>query len=132
MINHVTLLVGNFERSKEFYSRALRPLGYRLLEQDRKLLIAVFGIEDVEGKRDFCIKAGGVKQKTNSLSCLAFTASGKRMVNDFYRAAIKAGGKDNGAPGYRKKYHPGYYAAFVLDPDGNNIEAVFDDPDPAK
>ncbi len=126
MINHITLFVSNFEKSKIFFMRALKPLGYRLLNEDPKQLIAGFGIENTEGKRDFWI-AGGTKQKIHSFSCLAFTASGKHMVDDFYKAALKAGGKDNGAPGYRKKYHPGYYAAYVLDPDGHNIEAVFDD-----
>ncbi len=62
-----------------------------------------------------------------SFSCIAFNATSTQMVDAFYKAALEAGGKDNGAPGYRTQYHPGYYAAFVLDPDGYNIEAVFDD-----
>ncbi len=125
MINHITLKVSNFEKSKAFYSLALKPLGYKLLKEDAKKLVAGFGTEDVEGKRDFWIKGNNSKQ--NSFSCLAFTALSKQMVNEFYKAALESGGKDNGSPGYRKKYHSGYYAAFVLDPDGNNIEAVFDE-----
>ncbi len=126
MINHVTLLVSDFEKSKIFYSQTLRALGYKLLKEDLKKLVAGFGIDDVEGKRDFWIK--GSKTKCSpSFSCLAFTASSKSMVDEFYKASLEAGGKDNGAPGYRKKYHPGYYAAYVLDPDGYNIEAVFDE-----
>ena len=125
MINHITLRVSNLEKSKFFFTRALKPLGYRLFKEDQNL--AGFGTDDVEGKRDFWIINGG-KKKEHSFSCLAFTASEKKMVNNFYIAAMKAGGKDNGKPGYRIKYHMGYYAAYVLDPDGHNIEAVFDDP----
>ena len=126
MINHITLRVSEFEKSKDFYSRTLKPLGYKLLKQENQT--AGYSIEDRLGKRDFWIKAGNANQKTHSFSCLAFTAASKKMVDNFYRAARKAGGKDNGAPGYRPQYSPGYYAAFVLDPDGHNIEAVFDDP----
>lgn len=131
MINHITLLVSDFEKSKAFFERALKPLGYRLLKENTERLVAGFGKEDVEGKRDFWIKQAD-KKKSPSFSCLAFSASGKQMVDDFYSAAIGAGGKDNGPPGYRKKYHSGYYAAYILDPDGHNIEAVFDDPHPSK
>lgn len=125
MINHITLLVSNLEKSKAFYSRALKPLGYKLLKETPTA--AGFGVEDTEGKRDFWIKVGGSKKQAHSFSCLAFTASSKQMVDDFHKATLEAGGKDNGAPGYRKHYHPGYYAAYVLDTDGHNIEAVFDD-----
>ncbi len=137
MINHITLRVSNFEKSKEFFTRALKPLGYkaRKKEKDKDPFfhgqIAGFCIENLgECKRDFWIKAGGKKQHHHSFSCLAFTATSKKMVNDFYRAALEAGGKDNGPPGYREKYHPRYYAAYVLDPDGHNIEVVFDEPHP--
>ncbi len=125
MLNHLTLFVSDLKVSKEFYSRALEPLGYKLLVEKR--YSAGFGIEDAEGKRDFWIKLGN-KKESPSLSCLGFTATSKAMVDNFYRAAFEAGGKDNGAPEYCKEYYPGYYAAFVLDPDGYNIEAVFDDP----
>lgn len=130
MINHITLLVRDFKRSKNFYAQALKPLGYRLLKSENN--IAGFGVEDVEGRRDFWIKAGSIKKQHHSFSCLAFTASNKSMVDGFYKAAIKHGGKSNGTSGYRKKYHSGYYAAYVLDPDGNNIEVVFDDPSKMK
>lgn len=127
MINHITLRVSDFEKSKKFYLHALKPLGYQLLKETPEQKVAGFGIEDIEGKRDFWIKEG-TRGTQPTIACLAFAASDKRMVNDFHKAALEAGAKNNGAPGYRKKYHAGYYAAYILDPDGNNIEAVFDDP----
>ena len=117
--------VSDLEKSKRFFTQALKPLGYKLLFEKEES--AGYGIEDVEGKRDFWIHEGLASQEPHSFSCLAFTATSKHMVEEFYRVAIDAGGRDNGAPGYRAKYHPGYYAAFVLDPDGHNIEAVWDD-----
>lgn len=126
MLNHITLRVSDFEKSKLFYSKALKPLGYRLVNEDANGT-AGYAIEDIEGKRDFWIKKEENYKPANSFSCLAFTATSKEMVDNFYNAAIEAGGIDNGAPGYRPKYHAGYYAAYVLDPDGYNIEAVFDD-----
>ena len=127
MINHITLRVSSLKESKEFYSLALKSLGYALLKEDRALAAAGYGTENKEGKRDFWIKEDLSSQPCGSFSCLAFTASSKQMVDDFYKNALAAGGKDNGAPGYRPQYHPGYYAAFVFDPDGHNIEAIFDD-----
>jgi len=124
MLNHITLRVSDLKKSKQFYLATLTPLGYKLFVEKEKS--AGFGQADIEGNRDFWIKkfeTGDVK----SFSCLAFTASSKEMVEEFYREALKAGGKDNGAPGYRPQYHPGYYAAFITDPDGYNIEAVWDD-----
>ncbi len=125
MIDHITLSVGDLQKSKKFFQQALKPLAYRLLVE--KPASIGFGIKDVPGKRDFWIKQKGAIGEVASFTCLAFTASSKTMVDNFYKAAIKAGGKDNGKPGYRPKYHAGYYAAFVLSPDGYNIEAVFDD-----
>lgn len=130
MINHVSLQVSDLQKSKTFYSRALKPLGYKLLKETPSSV--GFGIEDTDGKRDFWIHPGGSGQQPHSFSCLAFTASEKNMVNNFYKAALEAEGKDNGAPGYRTHYYPGYYAAYVLDPDGYNIEVVFDDPSVSK
>lgn len=125
MINHITLLVSDLEKSKEFYSRALAPLGYKLFKEESDR--AGYGVEDVESKRDFWIVLGDVNQQPHSFSCLAFTAPSKQSVDDFYKAALAAGGKKNGAPRYRPQYNPGYYAAFVLDHDRHNIEAVFDE-----
>lgn len=130
MLNHITLFVKDFKKSKEFYIKALEPLGYKLLDINPncyKEQSAGYGTRNIDGYRDFWIKENQ-EQNGNSLSCLAFTASDKGMVDAFYKAALEAGGKDNGAPGYHTEYSPGYYGAFVFDPDGNNIEAVFDDP----
>ncbi len=124
MLNHITLRVSDLEKSKKFFLAAFAPLGYKLFVEKPKS--AGFGQADIEGNRDFWIKQFELGD-TKSFSCLAFTASSKEMVEEFYTAALKAGGKDNGAPGYRPQYHPGYYAAFVLDLDGYNIEAVWDD-----
>lgn len=114
----------NIDESTKFYQAALAPLGYELLDDSSPKWIG-FGQKDIEGQRDFWIKEGVVSGK--AISCFAFTAKNKKQVDDFYRAAIKAGGKDNGRPGYRPKYYAGYYAAFVIDPNGYNIEAIWDD-----
>jgi catechol 2,3-dioxygenase-like lactoylglutathione lyase family enzyme len=125
MLDHVTINVSDVERSKEFYEKALAPLGYKLLIKKQKS--ACFGEIDEIGKRDFWIKEKQVTEN-KSLSCLAFTASSKEEVNAFYKVALTAGGRDNGAPGPRPEYTENYYTAFVFDPDGHNIEAVFDEP----
>lgn len=128
MIDHVTLWVNNIDESKKFYQAALAPLGYRLLDENSTPKWIGFGQKDKERLRDFWLKEGPVSGK--AISCFAFTAKDKKQVDDFYHAAIKAGGKDNGLPGYRPEYstyYSGYYAAFVLDPNGYNIEAVWDD-----
>ncbi|MDP2631019.1 MAG: VOC family protein [Candidatus Uhrbacteria bacterium] len=124
MLNHITLRVSDLEKSKRFFLATLAPLGYKLFVEKEKS--AGFGQSDIEGNRDFWIHEGKVGE-IKSFSCLAFTASNKDAVGNFYKAALGAGGIDNGAPGYRPQYHPGYYAAFVLDLDGYNIEVVFDD-----
>lgn len=78
----------------------------------------------IDGKPDFWLRAG---VKTTPAVHVAFRAQSRALVDQFYKAAIAAGGKDNGAPGIREIYHPTYYGAFVLDPDGHNIEAVCHD-----
>ena len=117
MIAHTTLSVSDYRKSKAFYTEALQPLGYKNnMEYGESA-----GFND--GKNtDFWIS----KEKSVVATHLAFEASSQKQVESFYKAALKAGGKDNGGPGYRD-YWPGYYAAFVLDPDGNNIEAVWYD-----
>jgi catechol 2,3-dioxygenase-like lactoylglutathione lyase family enzyme len=127
MIDHTGLTVSNFSRSKTFYLRALAPMGYELVME---LSAAVTGHSDVAGfgappKPDFWI-AGG-KPNVPPIH-VAFRAANRAVVDAFYAAAIAAGGRDNGAPGPRPHYHANYYGAFVLDPDGHNIEAVCHEP----
>jgi catechol 2,3-dioxygenase-like lactoylglutathione lyase family enzyme len=122
MIDHVGFPVSDYERSKAFYAAALAPLGYVLLmevgqaENDHRA--AGFGRD---GKPDFWIGGEG---GLDGVLHVAIVADDRATVDAFHRAAIAAGGADNGAPGPRPHYHPGYYAAFVRDPDGHNVEAV--------
>ena len=118
MIAHTSLAVGNYTKSKEFYIKALAPLGY----SNNMEYGQAAGFND--GKNtDFWI----AKQDTVVPSHVAFEAKNREEVAAFHKAALAAGGKDNGGPGYRSEYWPGYYASFVYDPDGNNIEAVWYD-----
>ncbi len=122
MIDHVSLRVSDFERSMAFYRRALAPLGYAVIVE----FPGAAGM-GVDGKPDFWVtKAEGTPVTTTHL---AFLARDRKTVDAFFEAAVAAGGKDNGAPGPRAIYHPGYYGAFVLDPDGHNIEAVIHKPE---
>ncbi len=123
MIDHTGVAVSDLERSKEFYARALRPLGYELLaefsaEQTGTTAVAGFGEPP---KPDFWIHEGVPNQPGVHV---AFRVLNRERVDDFHAAALAAGGRDNGAPGPRPHYHANYYGAFVLDPDGHNIEAV--------
>jgi catechol 2,3-dioxygenase-like lactoylglutathione lyase family enzyme len=117
MIDHTGIIVSNFENSKAFYASALAPLGYQLL-REFGASNAGFGID---GNPDFWIGQGEV----NTLRThVAFRVETREIVQAFYKAALGIGGRDNGAPGLRTHFHPDYYGAFVLDPDGHNIEAV--------
>jgi catechol 2,3-dioxygenase-like lactoylglutathione lyase family enzyme len=122
MLDHIGFPVSDYTRSKAFYERALAPLGYSLIMEVQQTgsdhPAAGFG---ADGKPDFWIGGEG---GLNKCVHVAFAVKDRACVDDFYRAAIAAGGEDNGAPGLRAHYHPNYYAAFVLDPDGHNIEAV--------
>ncbi len=118
MIAHTSLAVSDYKRSKSFYTEALQPLGYK----NNMEYGEAAGFND--GKNtDFWI----TKEATVVPSHVAFETDSKQRVEAFHQAAIAAGGRDNGKPGYRD-YSPGYYAAFIHDPDGNNIEAVWYDP----
>jgi catechol 2,3-dioxygenase-like lactoylglutathione lyase family enzyme len=128
MIDHIGFAVSDVERSKAFYLDALRPLGVGVLrevtaEQTGADAHAGFGKDN---KAFFWI-GGGAKPKGGTHVC--FTASTRADVDAFYKAALAAGGKDNGAPGLRPHYHANYYGAFVLDPDGNNVEAACHRPE---
>lgn len=123
MIDHTGISVGNFAKSKAFYIVALAPIGYELLLE---VSAAVTGHNDAAGfgvapKPDFWLASGTPNVPPLHI---AFRVGSRAEVNAFYAAAISAGGKDNGKPGLRPHYHPNYYGAFVLDPDGHNIEAV--------
>ena len=117
MIAHTSLAVSNYPKSKAFYCKALAPLGY----SNNMEYGEAAGFND--GKNtDFWIS----RQMTTVPMHVAFEARSRKQVQAFHEAALAAGGRNNGDPGYRD-YWPGYYAAFVLDPDGNNIEAVWYD-----
>ncbi len=121
MIDHINLLVSDIERSKRFFQEALSPLGYELLMEHR-ISGAGFG---QAGKPDFWIKQGVLSSAIH----VAFASPDRATVDAFHDAAIAAGGRDNGPPGLRPEYHATYYGAYVLDPDGNNIEAVCHRPE---
>jgi catechol 2,3-dioxygenase-like lactoylglutathione lyase family enzyme len=120
VIDHISIGVSDLERSREFYRRALQPLGYSEIgpwsEENNEV---AFGLE---GVNDFAIStqygAGGTVH-------VAFAADRPEQVDAFHAAALAAGGRDNGPPGFRPEYSYGYYGAFVLDPDGHNVEAVY-------
>ena len=117
MIDHVTIRVSDFDASKRFYTTVLEPLHRTLDWEDSSRSFAEWG--------DFSITQDG-GPVTRDLH-IAFAASNRKEVDDFHAAALGGGYRDNGEPDERPQYHPGYYAAFVLDPDGNNVEAVFHD-----
>lgn len=125
-LDHITLVVSNYAQSKAFYEKALQPLGMTPIME--------FGQGCGFGrapKPDFWIGVGPASyQRPEHLRIItpthvAFAARSRAEVDAFYKAAIAAGAKDFGAPGPRPHYHPNYYGAFVLDPDGHDIEAVF-------
>jgi catechol 2,3-dioxygenase-like lactoylglutathione lyase family enzyme len=119
VIDHIGVGVRDFEQSVEFYTRALAPLGFdRVAYIDSDNRSAGFG---VHGRDDFWIHEG----RPVGRSHIAFDADSHEAVDAFHAAALEAGGRDNGAPGLRPAYSDTYYAAYILDPNGNNIEAVF-------
>ncbi len=120
MIDHVRLNVRNLDVSRRFYAAALVPLGYEALMSFPEAV--GFG---ASRKPDFWIAK---REPVQTGVHVAFACDARRVVDEFHRAALKAGGRDNGQPGVRPQYHPGYYGAFVLDPDGNNVEAVCHGP----
>jgi catechol 2,3-dioxygenase-like lactoylglutathione lyase family enzyme len=117
MLDHVTFGVTDIERSKAFYDRALRPLGIQRLYAEAETS-AGYGSN---GKAYFWI---GLRNTPQTGAHIAFATPERSVVDAFHAAALAAGAKDNGQPGVRAHYHPNYYGAFVLDPDGHNVEAV--------
>jgi catechol 2,3-dioxygenase-like lactoylglutathione lyase family enzyme len=120
MLDHVGIPVSDFERSKRFYEQALFPLGYELIMEPRH---GVAGLGR-SGKPDFWVFHGEPGHSVH----VAFAAEDRASVEAFHEAAVAAGARDNGRPGLRPEYHQSYYGAFVLDPDGNNVEAVCHGP----
>src|SRR6476619_1023659 len=121
MLDHIGIEVSDLARSKSFYEVALEPLGIRLLMEFEGM--AGFGKDTEHGPKPF-FWIGSRGRPAVSGAHVAFGARSTDLVDAFHAAALTAGGADNGAPGPRPIYHPGYYGAFVLDPDGNNVEAV--------
>jgi catechol 2,3-dioxygenase-like lactoylglutathione lyase family enzyme len=118
MLDHLGINVSDYDRSRDFYERALGPLGFVLLMEPAPRT-GGFGRE---GKPSFWIT--DQRKPTSENVHVAFTAPDRATVDAFHAAALEAGGTDNGGPGIRELYHPTYYGAYVLDLDGNNVEAV--------
>ncbi len=127
MIDHAGISVSDFEEAKRFYDLALAPLGVSFLflvppKHTRGIKVGGYGHDQPK----FWLNETGAQIPP---SHFAFSAKNRAQVDAFYKAAIDAGGKDNGGPGIRPEYHEHYYGAFVLDPDGNNMEAVCHTPE---
>ena len=123
MIDHTGLVVRDLQKSKTFYQKLLASIGYELLmefpkEVTQTTAVAGFG---EHGKPDFWLSEGNPNEPRVHV---AFRVKRRDLVERFHHAGIQAGGKDNGGPGLRPHYHPNYYGAFILDPDGHNVEAV--------
>jgi catechol 2,3-dioxygenase-like lactoylglutathione lyase family enzyme len=117
VVDHITLDVADLERSRAFYEAALAPLGYGVVYEEDDWIS--FG---VTGSDDFAIRRA--RGPVSGPLHVAFAAPDPEAVASFHAAGLAAGGLDNGAPGYRPQYHETYFAAYLLDPDGHNVEAV--------
>lgn len=127
-IDHISLSVSDLARAKAFFTQALAPLGLGLIneftaEQSGSVAFAGFGL----GRKGTLWLAESGQQTPATHIC--FRATSRAEVRAFHAAGLAAGGTDHGAPGIREMYHPAYYAAFVLDPEGHNIEAVCFEPE---
>lgn len=129
MIDHIGFKISDLSRSRAFYDHALAPLGYGVVME---VTPHITGNDSHHlgygrnGKPAFWIGTGEV---TRGNLHIALVAPDRAAVDAFHRAALAAGGRDNGMPGLRPHYHPSYYSAFVFDPDGHNIEAVTHQPE---
>jgi catechol 2,3-dioxygenase-like lactoylglutathione lyase family enzyme len=123
MFDHVKFGVSDYAASKAFFLQALQPLGVAVVSEG----VPTYGVELCQpgGKVSLCLYQ--TQEKPAHLH-VAFAAATRQQVDAFHRAALAAGGRDNGAPGLRPHYHANYYAAFVIGPDGHNIEAVCHEP----
>lgn len=121
LIDHLQLVVEDLERSRNFYRAVLEVFGIPIAGEGPGFFWAD---EFVVSSADSPAASGALTGRTH----VAFQAKDRETVERFHRAGLAAGGTDNGAPGLRPSYHPGYFAAFLLDPDGNNVEAVYHGP----
>jgi catechol 2,3-dioxygenase-like lactoylglutathione lyase family enzyme len=124
MFDHVKFGASDYAASKAFFLKALEPLGVAIAGEGTP----AYGVEMVRPGNNCSLIICQTNEKPAHLH-LAFTAENRRQVEAFHRAALEAGGKDNGAPGLRPHYHANYYAAFVIGPDGHNIEVVCHEPE---
>ncbi len=122
MIDHITIATRDVEKSKAFYERAFKPLGYEVSFGED----GVFWAFQLDNKALFEIRAARDNEQTVTSSHVAFRVKSKSNVDEFYEAALNAGGEDNGKPDFRPQYSDRYYACFVHDPDGHNIEAMLE------
>jgi len=127
MIDHVGFAVTDAEASRRFYEAALAPLGITLLKTVTPEQTEAGGTAHGFGRDGYPLFWVGDKERVGEGTHVAFAVGTRAEVDAFHAAALAAGGADNGGPGVREIYHPHYYGAFVLDPDGNNVEAVFHD-----
>ena len=131
MIDHLSLPVADFERSRAFYDRVLAALGsHRVMDMEESDYVAA-GYGGSEHEAAFWIGTGkglAPAPQPQEGQHIAFSAADRAAVDRFHAEGLAAGGRDNGAPGLRPEYHPNYYAAFVIDPDGHHIEAVCHQP----
>ena len=123
MFDHVKFGVSDFAASKAFFLKALEPLGVAVAAEGPP----AYGVELVRPESKASLVLHQTEEKPAHLH-LAFMAENRQQVEAFYRAALAAGARDNGAPGLRPQYHANYYAAFVIGPDGHNIEVVCHEP----
>jgi catechol 2,3-dioxygenase-like lactoylglutathione lyase family enzyme len=123
MFDHVKFGVRDYEASKAFYVNALAPLGIAIVAEGEP----AYGVEMAHPKGKVSFIVFHTREKPAHLH-IAFAAETRAQVEAFYRAALAAGARDNGPPGLRPNYHANYFAAFVIDPDGHNIEAVCHEP----
>ncbi len=123
MFDHVVFGASNYAQSKAFFLKALEPLHVRIVSE------GPLGVEFCRPNETSSLCIRREPDAKPSHLHLAFAAESRQQVEAFYRAALAAGGKDNGAPGLRPRYHANYYAAFVIGPDGHNIEAVCHEPE---
>ena len=121
MFDHIQIKVRDFKKSRRFYKSVLAPLGYKVVFEARGVVMG-FGTSPHDM---FEVRQAGRGAPLSRAVHIALRTKSKKAIDAFYKAALAHGGKDNGQPGLRPEYEPGYYAAFVLDPDGHNLEAVY-------